>query len=89
MRNQAWELAEWQARQIVRGFGEPVSQEAEVMAAASVGMLGLTLARTVLAARVIDSTAEALHTSPGVVLTQMPVWLKMLIDEKHRRPSDA
>jgi len=60
MRNEAWELAEYQARQIVRGFGQPDSQESEVMAAASVGMLGLVLARTVLAAAELDRRAEEL-----------------------------
>jgi hypothetical protein len=60
MRNEAWELAVYQARQIVRGFGEPQSQESEVMAAASVGMAGLALARVVLAAQQLDEAAEAL-----------------------------
>lgn len=59
-RNEAWELAEYQAKQIVAGFGEPQSQESEVMAAASVGQLGLALARVVLAAVELDKAAETL-----------------------------
>jgi hypothetical protein len=78
MRNHAWELAVHQAREIVRGFGEPQSQESEVMAAASVGQLGLVLARTVLAAVGLDKLAEELRTSPGVVLIQMPEWLRLI-----------
>jgi hypothetical protein len=80
MRNEAWELAVHQARQIMRGYGQPLSQESEVMAAASVGMAGLALARTVLAAAELDAAALALARAK---VETMPVVLAIPKEIQH------